>query len=356
MFTSYIFALVIADTLGLEFLWSSDSDTLVSRESLLRTVDAMAVDATIGGASSGLVVHNGGESVVTRLAETVYWGELYLTRSTPAASATSDCQSGPSTIFRIGALPPILVPWYVQTIFGKRMIINEDRHLTTNLLKRGWKVVYASDVLTSTDTPTTLARWLKQQVRWARATHIESLLEPKVYPMSHPLLFFSMWKRELGPVIAACAIVAYFLTGTQPIYVSGRDVLARMLLAAAYNVLRNPHRLPARSMRWILPGMVFYHIPLPAVHVWSMLTLTADGWGTSMRASGERAKRDGVRQAWFETGFFVVWMGVVAGVVARIVVGVYGMRVDGGVGGVLFVGSVLVASFLGWKGTIQKIS
>lgn len=122
MFTSYIFALVIADTLGVEYLWSSDSDTLVSQDSLLSTVDAIAADPRIGGASSGLVVHNGTDSIVTRLAETVYWGELYLTRSTPAATATSDCQSGPSTVFRLAALPPILIPWYMQTIFGKRMV------------------------------------------------------------------------------------------------------------------------------------------------------------------------------------------------------------------------------------------
>lgn len=122
MFTTFIFALVIADTLGIEFLWSSDSDTLVFRNSLNKTVNAIAADPTIGGASSGLVVHNGDESVVTRLAETVYWGELYLTRSTPAATATSDCQSGPSTVFRLSAMPSILVPWYMQTIFGKRMV------------------------------------------------------------------------------------------------------------------------------------------------------------------------------------------------------------------------------------------
>ncbi len=33
------------------------------------------------------------------------------------------------------------------------------------------------------------------------------------------------------------------------------------------------------------PDIFFYYVPLPAIHVWSMLTLTADGWGTSMRAS-----------------------------------------------------------------------
>ena len=175
--------------------------------------------------------------------------------------------------------------------------------------------------------------------------------------MTHPLLFFSMWKREIGPLVAALAVFFYFLTGRQPIYISGWDVLARMAAAAAYNVLRNPHRLDARSLKWIIPGMVFYHVPLPAVHVWSLLTLTADGWGTSMRASGERAKRDGVRQAWFETGFFVVWMGVIAGVVVRMTAGVLQMRVDdGGWGAVAFVGSVAAAAFLAWKGTIQEIA
>lgn len=194
-----------------------------------------------------------------------------------------------------------------------------------------------------------------QQVRWGRATHIESLLEPKVYPMSHPLLFFSMWKREIGPCIAALATFYFFLTGRQVIFVSAADILIRLVANAAYSVLRNPHRLSQRSLKWVIPGMLFYHIPLPAVHVWSMLTLTADGWGTSMRSSGERAKKDSVRQAWFETGFFVVWMGVIAGVFVRWLTNNL-LVVNEGWARLLLIVSVAFASFLSWKGTIQKIS
>ncbi|EWZ79145.1 hypothetical protein FOWG_16662 [Fusarium oxysporum f. sp. lycopersici MN25] len=57
------------------------------------------------------------------------------------------------------------MPWYMQKVFGKRMIVNEDRHLTTNLLVRGWGVVFASDVLTVAETPTSVTRWLRQQIR-----------------------------------------------------------------------------------------------------------------------------------------------------------------------------------------------
>lgn len=122
MFTTFIFSLVIADALGIEFMWSSDSDTVVFADSLQHTIDTIAADPAAGGASSGLVLHNAHESAVSRLAATVYWGELYLTRSTPAFTATSDCQSGPSSAFRLAALPSILIPWYLQTVMGKRMV------------------------------------------------------------------------------------------------------------------------------------------------------------------------------------------------------------------------------------------
>ena len=322
MFTTFVFSLVIADILGIEFLWSSDSDTIVFPDSLERTIDTIAADPNAGGASSGLIIHNAHETTVTKLAAAVYWGELYLTRSTPACTGTSDCQSGPSTAFRLAALPGILVPWYLQTALGKRMIVNEDRHLTTNLLLRGWKVIFASDVLTATDTPTTMARWLKQQVRWARATHIESLLHPRVYATSHPLLFYGMAKREFGPAIGALAIIWYFFTSQQLLVFSAPDLLIRVLVGCVYNLLRNPDRLTVNRVLWVIPSILFYYIPLPAIHLWSMLTMSADGWGTSMRASGERARRESIKKAWFETGFFVIWIGILAGVIAK-VLGIY---------------------------------
>lgn len=195
--------------------------------------------------------------------------------------------------------------------------------MTTNLLLRGWRVIYASDTLTATDTPTTMSRWLKQQVRWARATHIESLLQPRVYAISNPLLFYGMAKREFGPAIGAIAIIYYFFTSKQLFAFSVLDLALRVLLGCFYNLLRNPDRLNRHSLRWVIPGIFFYYVPLPAVQVWSMLTLTADGWGTTMRASGERARRDSLRKAWFETGFFVVWMGIVAGSVVKYLAAFY---------------------------------
>ncbi|POS74039.1 hypothetical protein DHEL01_v207566 [Diaporthe helianthi] len=317
MFTVLVFSIVLADMLGVEFVWSSDSDTIVLPESLDGTISTVAGDHTIGGASSGLVVHNAADTVVTKLASTIYWCELYLTRSMPGSMAVSDCQSGPSAVFRLSAISPILIRWYNQRVFGKKMIVNEDRHLTTLLLLNGWRVIYAGDIMTETESPVTLVRWIRQQVRWARAQHIESLLLPSVYAKSHPFLFMSALRRELAHLIVFVQCMLYLFTEHNLLYFNMPDFGLRILGIALYNFLRNPDRQSTAAVLWMVPGLLFYNVPLPAVQAWSLVTLTADTWGNSMRSSTERARKESASKKWFESGFFVIWMGVVGAMLAK---------------------------------------
>ncbi|KAJ4397285.1 hypothetical protein N0V93_001509 [Gnomoniopsis smithogilvyi] len=317
MFTTFVFAIVIADLLGIEIVWSSDSDTIVFEDSLEGTVNAIAGDPKAGGSSSGLIVHNAEDNVVTKLASCIYWCELYLTRSMPASVAASDCQSGPSAAFRLSAIRPILVPWYNQNIFGKKMIVNEDRHLTTLLLLRGWGVVYAGDIMTATETPNTLVRWIRQQTRWARAQHIESLLLPRVYMVKHPFLFMSALRRELAHLVVFVQCLLYLFTDISLLSFNMPDLGLRIVGIAVYNFARNPDRQAAGAIFWMIPGLLFYNVPLPAIEAWSLVTMTADTWGNTMRSSSERAKKESLRKKWFESGFFVVWMGLVGAMLAK---------------------------------------
>ncbi|PWY80584.1 hypothetical protein BO70DRAFT_387603 [Aspergillus heteromorphus CBS 117.55] len=327
MFTSFIFSIVISDLLGIEYLWSSDSDTIVFPRSLRSTVETVAGDPSVGGGSAGLIVHNEHDSAISKLGSVVYWCELYLTRSTATAAGTSDCQSGPSSAFRVAALPAVLYPWYTQCVLGHRMIINEDRHLTTNLLLQNWTITYVSDTLASTDTPTTLSKWLLQQVRWSRAGHIESFQNPHIYTLTSPLFFWAAIKRELGPLLGLAYILYYYVTGTSMAYFSWTDLAFRVVYTIVYNVGRNPDRAGGGKRGiawwgWVLPAMVFYNVPLPAVHAWSLGTVFEGGWGTAMRGVSEKEGRMWKRIR--ELGFFVLWMGVVGGVMGRIAAGFLG--------------------------------
>lgn len=122
MFTSLVFSMVIAEMKGLRFLWTSDSDSFVKHDSVQGTICTMASDPGAGGASSGMAIHNADETLVTKLSASVYWCDQYLTHALPASVGVNDCQSGPSSAFRISAIRPILVSWYNQKVFGKRMV------------------------------------------------------------------------------------------------------------------------------------------------------------------------------------------------------------------------------------------
>jgi hyaluronan synthase len=159
-----------------------------------------------------------------------------------------------------------------------------------------------------------------------------------------------MAKRVFGPAIGALAIIWYFFTSQQLLVFSTPDLLIRVLVGCVYNLLRNPDRLTVNGVLWVIPSILFYYIPLPAIHLWSMLTMSADGWGTSMRASGERARRESIKKAWFETGFFVIWIGILAGVIAK-VLGIYYCLVWHERMAAILV-STTIASFCAWTITI----
>ncbi|OQE19953.1 hypothetical protein PENSTE_c014G05394 [Penicillium steckii] len=352
MFTSFIFSIVISEMLGVEYMWSSDSDTIVLPDSLRSTIDTIAGDPHVGGGSSGLIVHNEEDSISTKLGSVVYWSELYMTRSVSTLSGTSDCQSGPSTAFRVSALPAVLYPWYTQTVLGHRMIVNEDRHLTTNLLMRGWTVTYASDTLAATDTPTTLSRWIMQQVRWSRAGHIESFQQPKLYLITNPLFFWAAVKREAGPLLGFAYILYYLITGECFAYFNWYDVGIRIAYTLIYNYCRNPDRGPKNSWLWIVPGLLFYNIPLPMIHLWSLITVFQDGWGTSMRSTSEMTKRGQAWKRWNDLGFFVIWMGIVGGTLGRMTASKFGWD-DGSTMQAIFWG-VLIPTAVSFYGLVVR--
>jgi hyaluronan synthase len=200
-------------------------------------------------------------------------------------------------------------------------IVNEDRHMTTRLLLQGYRVRYISHAVTATETPVTLRRWLLQQVRWARAVHIESYAHPTMYLHQPPLFFYAALRREITSFVIFTTMVSYFFVGVSPFmrFIS-RDYVVKFLLTAVYLKARNPINPTWGEWVWSVPAALFYMIPLPAIQAWSFVTMLANEWGTSMRGelqTQERNRWTGLKNKVWEVGFFVVWMGVVGGVMCR---------------------------------------
>lgn len=75
MFTNMIFALALGQANSIEYLWTSDSDTIVYPDTLYQTVGCMSADPLIGGSCSALSIHNDQESAIAALGSAAYWSE-----------------------------------------------------------------------------------------------------------------------------------------------------------------------------------------------------------------------------------------------------------------------------------------
>ncbi|KAJ8066294.1 hypothetical protein OCU04_005374 [Sclerotinia nivalis] len=316
MFTNMVFSLALGQANNIEYLWTSDSDTIVYPDTLYQTVGCMSADPLIGGSCSALSIHNDKESAIAALGSAAYWSELAITRGQTGAVDAVDCQPGPCAAFRFIALESILLPWYTQTSIGVKTVVNEDRHLTTNLLLQNWKVTFNTSALASTDTPTTLLRWLLQQMRWARATHIECFQYPQIYTIHGVILFVTAMRRFYGPLIIGVFTIRYVFTGYTVHALQFWDFLLRVALCTSYNFWRNKSHVA--SIKYLVLSQLFYQLPLPGIMFWSVLTVLEGGWGTSMRNANEQKKSRfaGWDNLWSTTAV-VIWMGFVGAAAAR---------------------------------------
>src|SRR5450432_1685793 len=167
-------------------------------------------------------------------------------------------------------------------------MVNEDRHLTTRLLIGGWKVTFNPVAIVATDTPTTFSAWTAQQVRWSRATAIETIAHPGLFLLHSPALFFFTIRRVLYPFIHAYIAFTYALTGRRSSLSSWSDIICRIVLCSLYSLIRNRSSISGLGSR--LFSQLFLQVPQAAFLFWASITAFETAWGTPMRSSTEKAK------------------------------------------------------------------
>lgn len=93
-----------------------------------------------------------------------------------------------------------------------------------------------------------------------------------------------------------------------------------MLITLAYLKSKNPAQATWLEWAWSIPTGVFYHALCPAFQAWSLLTVFADSWGTTMRGNKtvvtETPWAKFKNKVW-DCGFFVLYMGIIGGVLGK---------------------------------------
>ncbi|MGH2906876.1 MAG: glycosyltransferase [Solirubrobacterales bacterium] len=261
------------------FVVTIDSDTILDRDAIVRVVRPLKHDKVVA-ATGDVQLLNERSNFLTRMIASYYWIGLHLYKAAQSSINSVTCCSGCLAAYRRETLDSIIDAFANQRFLGKACTHSEDRHLTNLCLKDGNSVVFVPDAISITETPDTVRRFVRQQMRWKRGYMRES-----IFTLTHAwrrkrLLFMqvALWELtepfvtlglRIGVVLMIFTHASVFVFALLPIWLFV-GVVRNVLLVASV-----PEKLPG-----MLGYMLFYEVVLYWVNVWALLTVSKSGWLT----------------------------------------------------------------------------
>jgi hyaluronan synthase len=164
-----------ASTEGTDVVVVLDSDTIWEPGALEEMLKPFA-DPRVGGVTPRQAIFDVGSNAVRRFADWLEDLRYHLTVPAQSAFGQVGCLAGRTIAYRRQAFEPAVERLVGQNVFGVPLHVGDDRVLTNELLRSGWRTVYQSTALVTTDAPSDWQTFWKQQLRWGRSSQRETFL------------------------------------------------------------------------------------------------------------------------------------------------------------------------------------
>lgn len=151
-----------------------DSDTIWAPDTLTELMKPFA-DPAIGGVTTRQRIVDAERNVLTRWCD---WLEnIRNSYSFPAMSVLGQvgCLPGRTIAFRRPVLEASMPGFLNARFLGIFLEVSDDRTLTNECLKQGYRTVYQATSLVYTDAPVGMRKLGKQQLRWSRGSQYNTL-------------------------------------------------------------------------------------------------------------------------------------------------------------------------------------
>ena len=177
-----------------------DSDTVWAPGALREMLRPFA-DPRVGGVTPRQAIFDVGDNPVRRLADWIEDIRYHLTVPAQSVFGQVGCLAGRTIAYRRTAFEPAVERLVRQTVLGVPQHVGDDRVLTNELLRDGWRTVYQSTALVETDAPSDWRTFWRQQLRWGRSSQRETLLSLR-WLWRRPVAFVSFADRHRHAVRA----------------------------------------------------------------------------------------------------------------------------------------------------------
>jgi cellulose synthase/poly-beta-1,6-N-acetylglucosamine synthase-like glycosyltransferase len=263
-----------------------DSDTVWTPETLtamLRPFD----DPRVGGVTPRQAIFGAHGSGSRRLAAWIEDLRYHLTVPAQSVLGQVGCLAGRTIAYRREAFEPAVKRLVGQQVFGVPIEVGDDRVLTSELLRNGWRTTYQSSALVLTDAPSDWRGFWRQQLRWGRSSQRETLLTLR-WLWRRPAAF-ACFVSDIVTPFALYAVIAVSVargirgtgSGVPNLPVAPELLLAYPGMLASIGIRQIGHfrRVPGDLLR--LPVFVlqltFVMVPIRIV---AFATMLHQGWGT----------------------------------------------------------------------------
>jgi hyaluronan synthase len=191
-----------------------DSDTIWAAGALTEMLRPFA-DPRVGGVTPRQAIFDARTNPVRRLANWMEDLRYHLTVPAQSVFGQVGCLAGRTIAYRRAAFEPAVERLVRQTVLGVPQHVGDDRVLTSELLRSGWRTVYQSTAVVETDAPVAWRMFWRQQLRWGRSSQRETLLSLR-WLWRRPVAFASFVTDIVTPFAlyaVVCLAVARGLRG-----------------------------------------------------------------------------------------------------------------------------------------------
>jgi len=257
-----------------------DSDSYLASDAV-RAITQPFSDPRVGAVVGHADVANDLESWLTKMQQVRYYSAFRVIKATESLlSGTVTCASGCCSAYRRAAVEPVLAEWEFQRFLGRPATFGDDRALTNRVLKTH-RVVYQETARSTTVVPTTLRRFLRQQLRWKKSWLRESLEVCRYFwrknPVAAVFTYASIVFPFLAPFVVLHAVLGRLLWGSASglwFYLIGTYAMA--LLYSLYYAFRRKSGLWHHGMTFV----AIYMGVLVFQTYWGIFTMRDNRWGT----------------------------------------------------------------------------
>ncbi|HEX7840761.1 MAG TPA: glycosyltransferase family 2 protein [Kofleriaceae bacterium] len=262
-----------------EIIVSVDSDVVLDA-SAIRQLVRRFTSAQIAAVGGWVDVRNKHDNWLTRMQTVKYWYAYFAMRNIEWAFQRVLCLSGCLTAYRRSVLVELEPVLERRALLGVPIKYGEDRFLTRQIVKAGYRTTLALEARCRTFVPNTLGAYFSQQLRWRRSNVVDYAGGFSHIWRLHPLIainYFAMFVVLVGyPIAVFRALAAHRLF---PALVSHLVVLVLFGMYYRWRVRAWPEHQRVGALAFVPQALVMpvtYALLTPL----ALFTLDSASWET----------------------------------------------------------------------------